>query len=50
MQMGKCWKPNLKNALEVELSSCTAEGDIDVSYFDGYAVLWRIPWPPNGTV
>ena len=41
-------KSNLKNALKVEISGRHA--NIDVSFLDGCAILWVVPWPSSGTV
>ena len=43
-------KSNLKNALKVDISSRIAERDIDVTFLDGCAVLWVVPWPSSGSV
>jgi hypothetical protein len=38
----------LKNNLNVKVTRSHAE--VDVSFFDGCAVLWVLPWPTGGTV
>ena len=43
-------KSNLKNALKVDISSCIAERHIDVTFLDGCAFLWVVPWPSSGSV
>ena len=43
-------KANLKNAIKVEISSRNAEKDVEVSFLDGCAILWVVPWPTSGTV
>ena len=43
-------KSTLKSTLKVDISSHTAERDIDATFLDGCAVLWVIPWSTSGTV
>ena len=43
-------KSNLKNSLKVEKSSRLSEKDVDVTFLDGCAILWVVPWPVAGTI
>jgi len=41
-------KATLKNKLKVEISA--RHVTVDVTFLDGCAVLWVVPWPSNATV